>query len=1545
MSPEQLQVRRVLDRLELAETRRLAWGLVEGGFSESEVLREVGEEPGPLTTPELFSELLAQRLVFKDPVTQLYRTRMSEGIRLMRFNRQWFPPRKGGEPDWRSGRPLVSDFRLSVVPRRYPRRDISAEALITSLAASGVDSGLYGQPLRAMLSRGPGFGLARFQAESTRQILSDLSGDSTRGVVVGAGTGTGKTLAFYLPVLAHIAMNKRERSTHVLAVYPRNELLKDQFAQAYEDARRLDALLQGRGLGPVSIGVFNGLTPDSNETLAQGRANGWREHRAGHGVAGFTCPYMGCPKERCDGRLMWPLEDVKRNYPRLVCQVCGYRVEGHLQLTREQLARCGPDILFTSFDMLNRALTDLRARVGVFGIGQQRPPRIVLLDEVHTYEGSLGAHAALVLRRWRWAIGRWNPVQFVGLSATLRNAHTFFADLTSLAPGMVSAIEPLAADLQDPEGMEYRLALRGDPFSGAELRSTTIQTAMLLRRLLEPKDFARPLYGRQVFVFSDTLDGVNRLFVQLNDAERNGLAGLRARGQPKLADRRRNAQSWEAVEDIGHSMPVPQPVPPPANVQPPGALRVRRTTSQFQGVDAGADVIIATSSLEVGYDSPAVGAVIQHKAPRGAASFLQRIGRAGRHPSMRPWKVCILSDYGRDRLVYQSYDMLFDPQLPPRWLPVSNQSVLRIQAAFAFMDWMARKLRPAEKGSVWADFAQPWVDPGVTTPTAGPTAVYGLAFERQQREAELIERVLCGTLREDLAEYIRSSLQLDAHQLRAVLWSPPRGLLTCVLPTILRRLRTAWRRAAPEAGGELYEYFEPDRPMPEFLPDQLACDLNLPEVGILAPVFDHLQMEEPMGVVQALNHLAPGNVSRRFAPYGVHAAHWVDPQAAVDAPLGVRDFVSHGEVLGEVQFNGGHGTETVRCVRPWQMKLKSVPYEVKHSSRGQLLWKHQIGPTAPTEAMTPPTTSRWRRSVASLRFFTHAQGNPAKVRRFATSAEGAVNLRDGRVVRWKKRFASVDGLPIAIGFDLESDALAVALRIPPDLACLVDGVPALVQGLRPAFFRWLIAHDETLQPLTTSFQRDRLSDVFLAAIAGWATLKNGSLLQALEGIQKEGTSKVLLKALQAFFQSRAPQAEDNETDFDQDDVPDPDTDDDGGGDLPFGIDQLRELLERHPEIPCVLEGAASGLWGSFTGTNDSKWEHFLRDSYAATLAEAVVQACAFTCPQYSIEDLIVDVGGGVPIEGLSHLPMEDEGPLTYIWLSERQPGGSGIIEALLTSYSDDPGRFFSMLESSLRPSDFEVADAQLTRAVALACDDAQVQQVFNGAREARGHVAAMNSFRGACDALRARGVTITQPIAGALSTRLLRPGSPPGLDPVLRSLIALRNQLEERLGIELDARVFSFVAAGLQPVEELLKEIAQGDPAVEQSSWRLSQIYSLLWPRGSGIRTATVSSYNPFGSPAPRDRLLVLVGADCDLPIIDVTGAGWKESAQRSLVQVGQVQLRTRQEEAAALRDAIALLVAAPVESGFLGLYPAVVGVEVEGGMVNATLRIREFLV
>ena len=90
---------------------------------------------------------------------------------------------------------------------------------------------------------------------------------------------------------------------------------------------------------------------------------------------------------------------------------------------------------------------------------------------------------------------------FVGLSATLSDAESFFANLTGTNPSRVRLVEALPKEMEQ-EGAEYLLALRGDPVSQTALLSTTIQSAMLTRRVLDHRSKNhQKVLGKQDYIY------------------------------------------------------------------------------------------------------------------------------------------------------------------------------------------------------------------------------------------------------------------------------------------------------------------------------------------------------------------------------------------------------------------------------------------------------------------------------------------------------------------------------------------------------------------------------------------------------------------------------------------------------------------------------------------------------------------------------------------------------------------------------------------------------------------------------------------------------------------------------------------------------------------------------------------------------------------------------------------------------------------------------------------------------------------------------------
>ncbi len=1496
-------IREFLDKLERQEVQLLTWGIVDGGFSEDEI-EEFAEDF--LNTCEIdedvwdfLDQILDRKLLFEFNLRgdRLFRTRMAEAVRLFARLRQLFP-----KNNWQTSPTLVADYRLQIRPRIYPNRYITPEAVIQQLKADKLLTPIQQKAVTAIL-RSPLRGeieLADFQLRATSRMLRDLNSTKSRGMIVCAGTGTGKTLSFYLPALAHITslLKKDEYWCKGLAIYPRNELLKDQFSETYQEARRLDAVLKAEGKRKILIGAFFGLTPRS--AILDRVQDKWEAESGG-----FTCPYLRCP--RCEGALSWRRADLEAGKEQLSClkASCGAVIqEDEVILTRDRMAKTPPDLVFTSTEMLNRSMGD--SRYGhVFGIAAAKKPQIVLLDEVHTYTGVHGAQVAYLLRRWQKIINK--KVQFTGLSATLESAAEFFSQLTGLNPGSVEEISP--TEDQIAEGMEYQLVLRGDPVSGTSLLSTSIQTAMLLRRVLDPSEDppSKGLYGSRVFAFTDDLDVTNRLFHNLLDAEgrdswgrplrgRQPLAALRSHGATDGRERLIAAQSWLLCEEIGHGLQLP--------------LNIGRTSSQDTGVTPNADVIVATASLEVGFNDPEVGGVIQHKAPRDMASFLQRKGRAGRRRSMRPWTVVVLSDYGRDRIAYQGYDMLFNPVLEKRSLPIANRYIIRIQAVFAFMDWVGRQLT-ATRGSVWRDFAS--------------TDLY--LINRQRLEIKLIKNILeTEAGQRNLEIYLQSALHLTKDEVEAVLWESPRSLMMAVLPTLLRRLESGWKRF-PIPQDESDKDYQTRDPLPDFVPPNLFSDLLLPEVTITTPAqtrHGHPDIN-PMPIVQALKTFTPGRATRRFGVQHIYANHWIAPPDLQQREqiLPVEDYCAEFEEAGYFQLWEDGQVVDIRCIRPWAINPTQVPPNISITSNAQLEWRSQIIPPDLGIKLELAQGSPWCKLITEVCCFTHTQESPVEVHRFAIASHANIRFDNGQELDTTIRFTQrQDGSSASVGFSQSVDGLVFRFCIPPNFNISPsDFNQEKIRAFRTAYFRYGVLTDARLCELTNVFQREWLYQIYISMLTARALADQIYLPEAFETLLGGNMGQEMARVLDNIFQTLNVE----ETLLEE------------GESAPEQIQGRQRVHDRllalgnADIIQTILNDLAPILWSE----PDEEWHSWAALRFKATLGGALLDACGQLCPHFDLGDLILDIDPGPrPPDA----PAISEG-VEEIWITESTIGGGGVIEEILRRYAADPANFFRLAGSALEPADFEIVDSELTRLLELTQTSADVADAMADVRLAERH----SELKQASDRLRkvlsSEGILVTHPVMTAINARVLRPGSTPETDKLLLDLIRLWHQEEARLGIEIDARVFAYVASNDDKLDRALSHLGLVQP---NPYWRFQVIYGLLWARGNIIRSRTLSSYNPFAVVADADREILLDVLQVGDLTVWLNEPNWREQVEEAFKQGASVSLIAPPDARGDLKSAILSLAVEPMELGFLQVYPLVEGVQRYPRGFGVRLRVRE---
>ncbi|MBI4613292.1 MAG: DEAD/DEAH box helicase [Planctomycetes bacterium] len=197
------------------------------------------------------------------------------------------------------------------------------------------------------------------QVEAARR-LSTRSG-TPRNTIVATGTGSGKTESFIVPIVDDCLAHPQPVGVRAVILYPMNALANDQL-------KRLREQLAGTG---VSFGRYTGDTPPTERSV------------------GDKSQWLPRPDEA---------PEEERYY-------------------RSEIQKRPPQILLTNYTMLEFLLLRKDDQKIFRGV----KPRYLVLDEVHTYTGILGAEVACLLRRFKEHVGALpGELACVGTSATVK---------------------------------------------------------------------------------------------------------------------------------------------------------------------------------------------------------------------------------------------------------------------------------------------------------------------------------------------------------------------------------------------------------------------------------------------------------------------------------------------------------------------------------------------------------------------------------------------------------------------------------------------------------------------------------------------------------------------------------------------------------------------------------------------------------------------------------------------------------------------------------------------------------------------------------------------------------------------------------------------------------------------------------------------------------------------------------------------------------------------------------------------------------------------
>lgn len=217
------------------------------------------------------------------------------------------------------------------------------------------------------------------------QIDSILKAKKGRNLVITTGTGSGKTESFLYPVINYIMSliedGRKETGVKAIFLYPMNALVNDQ-------KERIRDLL--RDYPQITFGSFTGDTPYKRTSKALADLGIYDESTI---------------------------------------------LENEL-ISREEIRRNPPDILFTNYSMLEYLL--IRPEdYSIINPNMMKQWQYMVLDEAHTYKGSLGMELSFLMRRLTGLVDK--KPQFILTSATLGDKDNV-EDITRFASNLTSSV-------------------------------------------------------------------------------------------------------------------------------------------------------------------------------------------------------------------------------------------------------------------------------------------------------------------------------------------------------------------------------------------------------------------------------------------------------------------------------------------------------------------------------------------------------------------------------------------------------------------------------------------------------------------------------------------------------------------------------------------------------------------------------------------------------------------------------------------------------------------------------------------------------------------------------------------------------------------------------------------------------------------------------------------------------------------------------------------------------------------------------------------------
>jgi len=603
---------------------------------------------------------------------QRVRSRIAELVRYFSYLKQRF------DDDYESSPGLTQMVKLQIKSRRRPKRDIvlknalqtvftvKDEVQLNESIQGAIQDGTYKKAftwLRLMIKSNfkedpKKIFLSQFQVEGFREILKaaiskDFSSDDL-SYIIQSSTGSGKTETFLFPILLYTLLMSRKSGTKALLLYPRIDLCNDQVQRLL----RYVAITNDSGLlgtKKIKIGIHHSRTDGLS----------------------LACPYDGCT-----GKLVTQNGDRFFRCDRNTDHLIDYIVDKTKQA----------DIIVSTPDSMHRRLMDQYGKENIWDVSGTLP-KFVVFDEAHIYSNQSGMHVANIIQRLRRKIRSKTSSEpiFIASSATVGAPERFACQLFSTYNTQI--IQPRDVDLEET-GREYvvfvkttnprKILIHKPEVEKKRLTIATNLSAMIQTAFCFYHTMLKVEEKDRIIGFVDSIDIIKRLGDKLCNAERR-----RRLYQLRFPDQKLNTSLNRNCAHVACEMLPPNPYTNRCRTYLDGecwwTMEGRDTSPMDIHIHKSGntrncdntevetdnwDLMITTSSLEVGFDHPAIIGTFQYKAPMNIPGFVQRIGRGGRSPSDMPVSVVVLGSHPLDNFYFHHTTLLTNPSSDKLEIPI-----------------------------------------------------------------------------------------------------------------------------------------------------------------------------------------------------------------------------------------------------------------------------------------------------------------------------------------------------------------------------------------------------------------------------------------------------------------------------------------------------------------------------------------------------------------------------------------------------------------------------------------------------------------------------------------------------------------------------------------------------------------------------------------------------------------------------------------------------------------------------------------------------------